>query len=187
MAADPSANGARHSGAPAAKSDAVFEAAVELVTVGSASFRRTARRFSLCSHDAEDAYQRSLEILLTKAPNARRDELRPWLHTVIKHEALALRKQRERSVSGEDDAAGAHSVAAPDRAPDEAATGRERVQRTAEALSTLKPGEMQCLILKALGYSYEEIAARTGFSWTKVNRSLTEGRRRFFERFGEIA
>ena len=52
---------------------------------------------------------------------------------------------------------------------------------------TLKPGEMQCLILKALGYSYEEIAARTGFSWTKVNRSLTEGRRRFFERFGEIA
>jgi hypothetical protein len=46
---------------------------------------------------------------------------------------------------------------------------------------------MQCLILKALGYSYEEIAARTGFSWTKVNRSLTEGRRRFFERFGEIA
>jgi hypothetical protein len=46
---------------------------------------------------------------------------------------------------------------------------------------------MQCMILKALGYSYDEIAARTGFSWTKVNRSLTEGRRRFFERFGEIA
>jgi hypothetical protein len=46
---------------------------------------------------------------------------------------------------------------------------------------------MQCMILKALGYSYDEIAARTGFSWTKVNRSLTEGRRRFFERFGAIA
>ena len=58
---------------------------------------------------------------------------------------------------------------------------------TAEALGTLKPSEMQCMILKALGYSYDEIAARTGFSWTKVNRSLTEGRRRFFERFGEIA
>ena len=64
---------------------------------------------------------------------------------------------------------------------------RERVHRTAEALGALKPSEMQCLILKALGYSYDEIAARTGFSWTKVNRSLTEGRRRFFERFGEIA
>jgi RNA polymerase sigma factor (sigma-70 family) len=184
--AAPSANGERRIGEPV-ESEAVFRAAVELVTAGSASFKRTARRFSLCGHDAEDAYQRSLEILLTKAPTARRDELRPWLHTVIKHEALALRRQRERSVSGEDEAAGADAVAAPERGPDEAATGRERVHRTAEALSTLKPGEMQCLILKALGYSYDEIAARTGFSWTKVNRSLTEGRRHFFERFGEIS
>jgi RNA polymerase sigma factor (sigma-70 family) len=170
-----------------ASSDAVFAAAVELVTSHSASFKRTAARFSLCAHDAEDAYQRSLEILLTKAPNARREELRPWLHTVIKHEALALRKQRERSVSGAGDAAGAESVVALAREPDEAATGRERVRRTAEALRALKPGEMQCMVLKALGYSYDEIAARTGFSWTKVNRSLTEGRRRFLERFGEIA
>jgi RNA polymerase sigma factor (sigma-70 family) len=186
MPAGPASNGERHD-RQIAKSDAVFAAAVELVTSGSAPFKRTARRFSSCDHDAEDAYQRSLEILLTKAPTTRRDELRPWLHTVIKHEALALRKQRERSVSGEDDAAGADAVAAHDRGPDEAATGRERMHRAAEALGALKPGEMQCMILKALGYSYEEIAARTGFSWTKVNRSLTEGRRRFFERFGEIA
>jgi RNA polymerase sigma factor (sigma-70 family) len=168
-------------------SNALCAAAVDLVTSSSASFKRTARRYSLCAHDAEDAYQRSLEILLTKAPTDRRDELRPWLHTVIKHEALALRRQRERSVSGEDEAAGAAVLPATDRGPEEAATGRERVQRTAEALSALKPGEIQCLILKALGYSYEEISARTGFSWTKVNRSLTEGRRRFFARFGEIA
>jgi hypothetical protein len=78
-------------------------------------------------------------------------------------------------------------VATLDRGPHEEATGRERVQRTAEALGTLKPSELQCLVLKALGYSYDEISARTGYSWTKVNRSLTEGRRRFFERFGEIA
>ena len=179
-------NGA-HRGGVAAEGDDLFAAAVELVTNGSASFKRTARRFSLCAHDAEDAYQRSLEILLTKAPTARRDELRPWLHTVIKHEALALRRQRERSVSTEDACDGAGSVPALDRGPDEAATGRERVQRTAEALGTLKPSEMQCLVLKALGYSYDEISSRTGYSWTKVNRSLTEGRRRFFERFGEIA
>ena len=119
--------------------------------------------------------------------DTRRDELRPWLHTVIKHEALAVRRQRERSVSVEDETAGADAVPATEREPDEAATGRERVHRTAEALGALKPSEMQCLILKALGYSYDEIAARTGFSWTKVNRSLTEGRRLFFERFGEIA
>jgi RNA polymerase sigma factor (sigma-70 family) len=169
------------------QSDELFAAAVELVTYSSVSFKRTARRFSLCGHDAEDAYQRSLEILLTKAPTARRDELRPWLHTVIKHEALALRRQRERAVSVDDETAGANAVPATDREPDEAATSRERVHRTAEALGALKPSEMQCMILKALGYSYDEIAARTGFSWTKVNRSLTEGRRRFLERFCEIA
>ena len=165
----------------------VFAAAVELATSGAASFRRTARRFSLCADDAEDAYQRSLEILLTKAPTARRDELRPWLHTVIKHEALALRRMRERSVSGEVEATGAEALPAKGRSLDEAATARERAARTAEALGALKPGELKCLILKALGYSYDEISARTGFSWTKVNRSLTRGRRRFLEHFGEIA
>jgi hypothetical protein len=69
---------------------------------------------------------------------------------------------------------------------DEQASGRERVRQTAEALAHLKQSEMQCLLLKALGYSYDEIADRTGYSWTKVNRSLTEGRRRFLERFGEL-
>jgi RNA polymerase sigma factor (sigma-70 family) len=164
----------------------VFAAAVELATAGSSSFRRTARRYSICAADADDAYQRSLEILLTKAPTADRTELRPWLHTVIKHEALALRKQRERTVAPEDTSA--HDAAdVPERGPEELASDRERVRHTAEALGTLKPSELQCLVLKALGYSYDEISERTGFSWTKVNRSLTEGRRRFFECFGEIA
>jgi hypothetical protein len=33
--------------------------------------------------DAEDAYQRGLEILLTKAPTTREEELVPWLKTVV--------------------------------------------------------------------------------------------------------
>jgi hypothetical protein len=43
------------------QSDELFAVAVELVTYSSVSLKRTARRFSLCGHDAEDAYQRSLE------------------------------------------------------------------------------------------------------------------------------
>jgi RNA polymerase sigma factor (sigma-70 family) len=164
----------------------VFAAAVELATAGAGPFRRTARRYSICAADADDAYQRSLEILLTKAPTADRSELRPWLHTVIKHEALAVRRLRERSVTPEE-AGAAETAAPPEGGPEETASDRERVRFTAEALGTLKPNELQCLVLKALGYSYEEISQRTGFSWTKVNRSLTEGRRRFFECFGEIS
>ena len=171
---------------PRPESGEVFAAAVELATSGAGPFRRTARRYSMCAADADDAYQRSLEILLTKAPTSDRSELRPWLHTVIKHEALALRRQRERSVASED-ATPDDAAAVPERGPEETAGDRERVRHTAEALGALKPNELQCLVLKALGYSYAEIVTRTGFSWTKVNRSLTEGRRRFFECFGEIA
>src|SRR5687768_17026281 len=103
-------------GAPAA--DELFAAAVELATAGAAAFRRTARRYSICAADADDAYQRSLEILLTKAPTSDRAQLRPWLHTVIKHEALALRRLRERNV-GDDSAPDV--PAPPERGPEETA------------------------------------------------------------------
>jgi RNA polymerase sigma factor (sigma-70 family) len=166
--------------------DETFAAAVELASRGS-SFRRFARRFSLCAADADDAYQRSLEILLTKAPTADRGELRAWLHTVIKHEALALRRQRERSLGSSDPSLVLEAAGEFAPALDEQASGRERVRQAAEALAHLKAAEIRCLLLKALGYSYDEIAERTGYSWTKVNRSLTEGRRRLRERFGEIA
>jgi RNA polymerase sigma factor (sigma-70 family) len=166
-------------------SDETFRAAVDLATRGSSSFKRVALRYSLCAADAEDAYQRSLEILLRKAPTADRGELRAWLHTVVKHEALAVRRQRERALAGSNEEQPEQVETAPGL--DEQASDRERVRQTAEALAQLKASELQCMLLKALGYSYTEIAARTGFSWTKVNRSLTEGRRRFLERFGELA
>jgi RNA polymerase sigma factor (sigma-70 family) len=164
--------------------DETFAAAVEIATRGSSVFKRFARRYSLCAADAEDAYQRSLEILLQSAPTADRTELRAWLHTVVKHEALAVRRQRERALPAAEPL-GDPAEAAP--ALDEQASERERVHQTADALAHLKPSETRCLLLKALGYSYVEIAERTGYSWTKVNRSLTEGRRRFLERFGDLA
>jgi RNA polymerase sigma factor (sigma-70 family) len=158
--------------------------AVQLVSEGSAAFKATARRYSICSADADDAYQRGLEILITKAPTSQPSELKPWLHTVIKHEALAVRRQRERLLSpgGEIEP----NTASAERGPEDGTAERERATQTAAALRELKRSEVQCLLLKALGYSYAEISQRTGFSWTKVNRSLTEGRRRFFDAFADI-
>src|SRR5215213_11324344 len=63
----------------------------------------TARRYSASPEDAEDAYQRGVEILLTKAPTTAEDELLPWLRTVVKHEAWALRRQRRRAAPVADD------------------------------------------------------------------------------------
>jgi RNA polymerase sigma factor (sigma-70 family) len=162
----------------------LFAAAVDLIATGAAAFKKTARRYSLCVQDAEDAYQRSLEILITKAPTDDRSELRPWLHTVVKHEALAVRRQRERLLTGGVELAESAAGTAPE--PEEDAAAHERRNRTGEALGQLKQSEIKCLLLKALGYSYDEISVRTGFSWTKVNRSLTEGRRSFLERFAQL-
>jgi hypothetical protein len=61
----------------------IDEAALTLVTRHGGQIMATARRYAATPEDAEDAYQRGLEILLTKAPTAREDELIPWLKTVV--------------------------------------------------------------------------------------------------------
>src|SRR5262249_7754055 len=151
----------------------------------------TARRFSLCPEDAEDAYQRALEILLTKAPACARPRLAAWMHTVTKHEALAVRRGRERMLgsSRRPDPDPPHPLDAPpsDRAdPAEAAERRERVTFSAEALAALKPQERRALALKAEGFSYAEIQEITGWTYTKVNRCMAEGRKRFLELYAAL-
>ena len=60
------------------------------------------------------------------------------------------------------------------------------MSRSAEALRALKPDERRALMLKAQGYSYQEIGEHFGWTYTKVNRSITEGRRRFMKVFQAI-
>jgi RNA polymerase sigma factor (sigma-70 family) len=169
---------------PARPSRAQIEpAALALLSRHSAGLLATARRYSATPEDAEDAYQRGVEILLTKAPTTTEDELLPWLKTVVKHEAFAVRKSSGRAVPAEEPLA---------REPDERAWTDERAERYerlrvgAEAMAGLKPQEIRCLLLKAEGLSYQEICEATGFSYTKVNRCLTEGRRAFLKRVAGI-
>jgi RNA polymerase sigma factor (sigma-70 family) len=156
-------------------------AAVELVAREDAELRQTARRFSLCEDDAEDAYQRALEILLVKAPSDRPRELIRWMKTVVKHEALAIRRYRERmlGVSGEGGDDPIARIASSGAGPGECLERGEQVARSREALQALKPAELRSLTLLAAGCSYVEIGEITGFSHTKVNRTLAEGRERF--------
>lgn len=147
----------------------------------------SARRVSLCSDDAEDAMQRGLEILLTKAPTAEARRLLPWARTVIRNEALAIRKARERTLGRPGPAAGGRDGSPDDsdwvgaipsgrRAPEEEVEGREQVARSREALALLKPQELKALTQLASGMSYAEIQAANGWTRTKVNRCLAEGR-----------
>jgi RNA polymerase sigma factor (sigma-70 family) len=161
-------------------------AAVETFARHEQALRRTATRYSLCADDADDALQRALEILLVKAPSDDPRELVRWTQTVVKHEALAVRRERERILSGPAAAPprdGAEdwvaSIPAPTDGPAEQVERREAVARSREALQALKPQELRALSLLAEGYSYAEIGKITGFSHTKINRALSEGRARF--------
>jgi RNA polymerase sigma factor (sigma-70 family) len=160
-------------------------AVVETYARHEAALRRTARRYSLCADDADDALQRGLEILLKKAPSEDPRELIRWTQTVVKHEALAVRRERERILSGpagRETEAGAEDwvalIPADADGPPERAERREAVARSREALQALKPQELRALTLLAEGYSYVEIGEITGFSATKINRCLAEGRER---------
>ena len=149
------------------------------------ALRRVARRWSLCEDDAEDAFQRSLEIYVRRLDGVERATEAAWLKVVIRNEALAIRRARGESVGREDVDLDAR-VAADLRALEDRLASRERSARSAEALRELKPDEALALLMKAEGHSYREIAESQGWTYTKVNRSITEGRARFLKTFRAI-
>src|SRR4051794_26191302 len=158
-------------------------AAVETYARNETALRRTARRYSFCEDDADEALQRALEILLGKAPSLGPEGLVKWTQTVVKHEALAIRSERERTLASPLPP-GEHQdwvslLPSSGDGPAEKAERREAVARSREALQALKPQELRALTLLAEGYSYAEIGEITSWSRTKVNRCLAEGRERF--------
>jgi RNA polymerase sigma factor (sigma-70 family) len=152
-------------------------AAVETFARHEAALRRTAQRYSLCADDADDALQRGLEILLQKAPSNDPRVLVRWTQTVVKHEALAVRAERERILAGpaaepaSDSEDWVSLLPTEADGPAEQAERRETVERSREALATLKPQELRALTLLAEGYSYREISQITGYSSTKIGRN----------------
>jgi RNA polymerase sigma factor (sigma-70 family) len=142
----------------------------------------TARRWSTSDQDAEDAFQRAAEKALRNRPSGGCDELRAWLRTTVKNEALAIVRQRHRVAAGgnAEMLEGPRMLGAPAVADtDLRAEQIERLRLGGQALRRLKPQEIRALQLRAEGYSYKEIATVTGWSATKVNRCVNEGQRAF--------
>jgi RNA polymerase sigma factor (sigma-70 family) len=146
---------------------------------------RVARTHSLCADDANDAYQRSLEHFLRSGRRLRHETADRWLFTVVKREAQAVRRARGELV-GTDEVSLERLDARHDATPEDHALAADAVTRSAEALRSLKPQEIRALWLRADGRSYAEIQQATGWSYTKVNRCLTEGRRAFLARCAEL-
>lgn len=158
------------------RSSAAEDLVLRTVAAHADSLLRTARRFSLCPDDAQDAYQRGLEIFMGNAQRLDPERAAAWLHVVVKREAQAIRRSRQKLVASDDidlDAHEARSVPSPD----EQLATFDLIGRSAEALQRLKPQELRALWLRAQGHSYNDIGAITGWSYTNGRRCPALGRR----------
>ncbi len=146
-----------------------------LMSARHAELERTARRFSSSPQDAEDALGRAVEILLRKGPALEGAALAAWMHVVTRREALAAgrrtRRMAEMAATLDPDA-----IRSTSPGPAQRLERRERLIAAASRLASLKPQERRALALQAAGCSYAEIQAITGWTYTKVNRCIAEGR-----------
>ena len=100
-----------------------------------------------------------------------------WVRLTLERACWASRDRLARVVPTGQDAPEGYTTPSPaGPAPTvEAAERSERAREVGRRMARLKPAERRALSLLAVGYSYAEIGELTGFSRTKINRSLAEG------------
>ncbi len=144
-----------------------------------------ARRARTAHDVVDDACATAWTKLLRRPDIALNARGRAWLITVAVHEAWQLQERRaqempvgpldRRSIS--DDDAAPEPVDAVRVDVETRVVDRAQHEEDIAAFLTLKPRERQALYLQAVGYRYAEICELTGFTYTAVNRCITEGRR----------
>lgn len=144
-----------------------------------AALRRQARRHSPGEAEAEEALQEaSVDFLRSYDGPAGVDAVR-WLNVAIKHRAWEQghkqrRARRRTAIEADDGYEIQLSAATVD--PAERVVRTEEVERFMAAMMELKPDERTALLMFALGFSYRDICERRGWTYTKVNRCIAEGR-----------
>jgi len=153
---------------------------------------RQARFHSERRQDAEDALGDACLQFLLRFQGGSDDDARRWMLVVVKRCAWGIaRQRRERravveEVPAERRGAGPGVVPVSEgRGPEELVEAGEEVAAFAGALATLKTDERRAVMLLALGHTYAEIGARYGWTRSKVNRSLADGRARLRGLLGE--
>ena len=152
---------------------------------------RHVRFHSERDQDAEDALGDACVQFLRFYEGAEGTEALRWMFLVSKRCAWAISRRRRgreslRPIVTEGDGEEAAIVVAEERAgPAELAERSAETARIIALIERLRPDERTALILFGLGCSYAEIAELRGWSYTKVNRSLSEGRARIRRDPGE--
>ncbi len=105
-----------------------------------------------------------------------RSNLRAWLYRVAHN--LARNAQTSWHVRKTDslaDAAGAGDPAASELSVEEALLAGERLTRVRQAMDQLTPAQKQCLVLRAQGLKYREIADVLNLSVSTVGENVQRG------------
>lgn len=149
---------------------------------------RQARFHSHCTEDSEDALSEACIQFLRFYDGPAGDHALRWMMVVVKRCAWALGRQartRQTRCQVADSERVADELAIVVReqgaGPDELAERSEETARVIAMLERLKPDERAALILFGLGCSYAEISELRGWTYTKVNRCVSEGRARVRE------
>lgn len=148
-------------------------------------------RFNTADRHAEEIVQDVAIIALEHSDElATHPNLVGWLTLVLKRHCWArnrrdkicpLSKFAPMGFHGEHEAAskafnGDVEARSGEEDLDDHIEARIALERLSEALGEVKPQERTAILDLAAGYSYKEICARTGWTYTKVNRCITEGK-----------
>jgi DNA-directed RNA polymerase specialized sigma24 family protein len=142
---------------------------------------RIARRNAASPADAEEALQDAFTYFLADYDPAAGAHPLAWLTLTLKRRCWRLRDNAhlDRRVVALPETSHEEPTGLIERRPAISPPTAERIADRDEALrrlARLKRDERTALVMKAAGYSYEEIGSRNSWSYTKTNRCISEGR-----------
>lgn len=134
--------------------------------------------------DPEEAVQRALVIAMEKLPAhiTDRTQALKWVRTVVKREAWSLWRMSLRTgnleamVDEDGDEFWQELFTSDAPEPSERVVRNEQRDERIRAMAELKYDERVVLFLLGLGYSYRDMMEATGWTYTKINRCVAEGR-----------
>lgn len=151
--------------------------------------RMLQRRTGAPPEIVDDACAFAWAQLVAVPPDQVDERIGGWLYVVASRECWRLLGKQDASPfddAGEDDERGPEIERVPSP-EDVEARGIAAVEsdRIRAALATLKPAQRLVLLMRARGYSYDQIAESTGKTYTWVNRHLAEGKAALKRALGE--
>lgn len=159
--------------------------AAQLYREHHAFLQSIARRNSANADDADDALQEALVCFIQAYDPQAESPALPWLILTLKRQcwSMARRSARQNGRArqpGDADCGRDDQVEFVDqrRGPEELVELSGQVADVGSRLAALKPDQRRALVLLGLGYSYREIGEITGWTRSKINRCMVEGRSR---------